>query len=101
MLRHFLIACPLFLSPAFATAAEDMRARCGPDGEQIIAVLEKDWGESVKAIALNSRNHMVRWLSNDDTGTWSMVVSMPNGAGCLTASGKHFEIIPTVLGDPS
>lgn len=83
------------------TAVSQERQPCAPDGDAIIAYLQKDWGEEVVAIAMNSRDHMVRWLANKETGTWSMVVSMPSGAGCLTSSGKHFDIILNAVGEPS
>lgn len=83
------------------TALSQDCARCEADGERIIACLEKDWGESVFADALNRRGHLVRWLANEETGSWSMVVSLPNGAACLTASGKHFDMVQMPVGEPS
>lgn len=99
-LPHLLVAGLAF---TFSTAAiaQSSPNPCGPDGEAIIAHLEKEWGESVKAIALNSRGHLVRWLVNDETQTWSMVVTMPSGAGCLTADGNHFEAFFEPVGPES
>lgn len=89
-----------------STTAVSQEARCGPDGEALIAHLEKEWGESVKAIAVNRHGNLVRWLSNEDTGTWSMVETLPSRSGettpgCLRDSGQHFEIIPVTVGAPS
>ncbi|MGI9485418.1 MAG: hypothetical protein ACR2RF_05960 [Geminicoccaceae bacterium] len=83
------------------TSLSQERQHCTQDGAAIVAHLEKEWGEVVIAMALNSRDHMVQWLANKETGTWSMVVTMPNDAGCLTAHGKYFDIIQTMLGEPS
>ena len=92
-------AAALFSSTITAVSQECQR--CELDGEAIIACLQKDWGEEVVAMALNRRGHMVRWLSNEETGTWSEVVTMPNGAGCLTGSGRNFETILPIPGEPS
>lgn len=95
------LSCAAALFSSTVTASSQERQPCGPDGEAIIAHLQKEYGEDVVAIALNERDHMVRWLANRETGTWSQVVTMPNGAGCLTASGKHFDIILNVVGQSS
>ena len=105
-LRLLLASLVFFVAPVAMADAQTTRTPCGPDGEAIVAMLEKDWGESVKAMALNSRGHLVRWLVNEETGTWSMVVTMPARSGeaapgCLTADGVGFYLIPAVVGDPS
>lgn len=66
---------------------------CAVNADILIANLEKDWGEIVIADALKSNGHYVRWLVNTETGTWSMVVTLPSKAGCLTAKGTHFDLI--------
>lgn len=102
LLRAGLVAITLpavFVSPV--TAVSQTAEACSRDVSTIIAQLEKDYGETVVAIALNKRGHMVQWLANEDTGSWSMVVSLPNDAGCLTAAGEHFEIMPVQIGERS
>lgn len=69
---------------------------CGPDGQGMIAMLQKDYGEEVKALGMTPNGNLVQWLANDQTGTWSMVVIMPNGVGCLIHSGDHWYVVPPV-----
>lgn len=87
----------LALAPAHAQARP-----CG-DGDQIIARLQKDWGEDAAVIALDAAGRMVRILVNQQTGTWTMLVTAPNGLTCLTTHGTAWEPawVPAEPGDPS
>lgn len=42
--------------------------------------------------------------ASEDAGTWTIIVTMPNGVSCLLASGQHFEMLQRatkVKGDPA
>ena len=74
---------------------------CG-DGEDIIARLEKDWGEAAEILALDASGRMVRILVNPDTGTWSMLLTAPNGLTCLVSHGSAWEPVAVLpeAGEP-
>ena len=63
---------------------------CG-DGADIVARLERDWGEAAEIIALDASGRMVQILVNPDTGTWSMLLTAPNGLTCLVSHGSAWE----------
>ena len=79
-------------------AAHAQRVPCG-DGAQIIAHLEKEWGEDPAVIALDAAGRMVRILANPESGTWSLLVTGPGGPTCLVMSGGAWEPIPSTV-DP-
>lgn len=88
------VLAAIFLS--LWTTTVTAQTPCGPDGAGMIASLQKEWGEDVKSIGMTPSGNLVQWLANDKTGTWSMVVIMPNGFGCLIHSGDHWYVVPPV-----
>lgn len=75
---------------------------CG-NRAQLVAELEKEWGEAPAAIALDAAGNMVQILANPDTATWSMLVVRPSTVACLVSHGTAWESIapPADPGDPS
>lgn len=90
--------CGIFLLPT-SVCAQVPSHDCDADASIIVAELQKDRGEDVIAVALNSRGHLIRVLANPDTGGWSIVVEVPNGAGCLIHHGTMWAPVPA--GAPS
>ena len=39
---------------------------------------------------LDARGNLVEMFSNDDTGSWTMTVTMPGGPTCVMTSGESF-----------
>ena len=36
-------------------------------------------------------------FASDDTGTWTITVTLPNGLTCLIAAGESFEVLAEAL----
>jgi hypothetical protein len=36
-----------------------------------------------------------------EKGSWTVVVSQPNGPSCILASGESWHHMPLLIGDPS
>lgn len=53
--------------------------------------LADEFGETVQSRGLTADGAVVEMWANDETRTWTAVVTMPNGMACLVASGQHFE----------
>ena len=87
---------------AAVVPAQAQVGACG-DGHGLIAHLEKEWGEDIAALALEDRGGLVRILRNPETGTWSLVVTQPDGLTCPVMSGQAWEPVapPPDPGDPS
>ena len=75
---------------------------CG-DGAEMIAHLEKQWGEAPAVLALDAAGRLVRIMVNEETGSWTLLVTGPGQPTCLLSHGTAWEPIarPPEPGDPS
>lgn len=77
-----LIAAPL--------AASAQQASCAKR-DMIVERLASKYGEQRQSAGLNQNNGMVEVFASDETGTWTILVTMPNGISCLMAAGKAWQ----------
>ena len=77
-----------------ALAAEQVAAQtaqnCAPR-DVVVTRLAEGYGESRQAIGLGANNQIVEVFASDESGTWTITVTLPNGITCLVASGQAFE----------
>lgn len=57
----------------------------------IIERLASKYGESRQSIGLTSDGRAVETFASLETGTWTVIITMPSGISCLAASGDSFE----------
>jgi hypothetical protein len=77
--------------------------QCGPRAE-VTAQLAERYGESRRAIGIAANTALVELFASDQTGTWTITVTGPDGTACLVASGEAFEAIaeaPSRPGEPA
>ncbi len=72
----------------------------------IVDRLADQYGETRQAIGLASASQIVEIFASDETGSWTITVTRPDGMTCLIAAGQHFEeldeeLTPAVSGDPA
>lgn len=72
-------------------------ARNCADRDQVIERLADKYGESRQALGLGAQGAMVEIFASDDSGSWTITMTMPNGATCLMATGQAFEKLAEVL----
>jgi hypothetical protein len=77
------------LLAAAGAEAQGMR-HCG-DRAQIVERLAEGYGESRQSMGLGSNNAVMEVYASEETGTWTITVTMPNGMMCLVASGRSYE----------
>ncbi|MDU9005842.1 hypothetical protein [Sedimentitalea todarodis] len=81
-------------------AAQDVAAQqarnCAPR-DAVVERLASNYGETRQSIGLGSQGAVVETFASDDTGSWTITVTMPNGMTCLVASGQSFEELAEVL----
>ena len=88
MLALSTIALVMPLSEAWA-----QRVSTCSDRAHVGRLLKDDFGETVAWRALSRAGTVVEILSNDETRTWTIIVSTPQGLTCLVAAGQDWEII--------
>ncbi len=87
-------AVSMVLASTAATA--QMRQNCGPR-ETVVKRLADGYGETRQSIGLGANNSVVEVYASNETGTWTITVTMPNGMTCLVASGQDFEEVAEAL----
>jgi len=59
--------------------------------EQVVQKLEEKFGETLRSIGLHQSDGVVEVYSSDETGTWTILMTRPDGITCLLASGQLWE----------
>lgn len=63
---------------------------CGPR-DALVERLSGKFGETRRGIGLGNQNTIVEVFASDDTGSWTVTVTLPDGRMCLVASGQAWE----------
>jgi hypothetical protein len=67
---------------------------CAARGE-VIAKLAQRFGETLRSIGLQRAEGVVEVYASERTGTWTILVTRPDGMSCLLAAGELWEEEPT------
>lgn len=89
------------LATAAATpAAAQTRGACLPH-QTAVSKLEQGYGEQRVGLGIGPSGGAVYELYVADTGTWTILVTRPNGLSCIAASGDSWMTSPLLAGDPT
>ncbi|SDZ78049.1 hypothetical protein [Rubrimonas cliftonensis] len=77
----------LFAAPALAENAATGAAPCAPR-DQIVTQLEKKYGETRRGAGLQNRGSVTEVFASSETGTWTILVTRPDGVSCAVAAGE-------------
>jgi len=85
---------------AFGAGAAQAEMLCG-ERDQIIGELKKTWEEDRTAIGLSNNGGVLEVFSSEQ-GTWTLLLTMPEGKTCMIGAGEHWEQTQMALlvGDP-
>lgn len=81
------IAGALMLVASLVNAQQN---NCGPTDE-VYAGLSARWGEARISSGMDSRGANVEIFANVETGTWTLLATLPNGMSCQIGAGGDFE----------
>lgn len=95
-LSAVVIASGLLLS-AQPTSAQQV---CAPRGK-VTVQLEEKFDEQVVGRGLTPNAQAMFELFVSEVGSWTVVVSEPNGRSCVVASGESWQHIRLLVGDPA
>lgn len=59
--------------------------------EAIVNQLENRYGETRRSMGYQEGRGIIETWANDDTGTWSIIMTNPEGVTCLLAAGEAFQ----------
>lgn len=80
-------------------AAQQVHAQtrnCAPRAD-VIERLGTTYGETRKGIGIARRGAVMEVFASDETGSWTITVTLPHGMTCLVASGQSYETIAEAL----
>ncbi|HDZ38407.1 MAG TPA: hypothetical protein ENH62_09005 [Marinobacter sp.] len=87
-----ILAVLLWTAPAQAQAACDARAK-------IITRLAENYQEQPRGRGVTARSLLMELFISPE-GTWTLLVSQPNGISCLIAAGDGWLEIPYIPDGP-
>lgn len=93
-----LVAVIFLSNPALAQGTN-----CGVR-QAIVDQLTNKYGESRQNVGLNENNSLVEIFASTETGTWTILVTMPTGMSCMVAAGRSWEVVqaePITPGNPA
>lgn len=69
----------------------------------IVSQLEGRYGEDRVALGVNTTGHLMEVWGNEETGSWSITTTTPQGITCLNDAGQMFQRVDSVApaGEPS
>ncbi|MEL6587082.1 MAG: hypothetical protein AAFY65_13670 [Pseudomonadota bacterium] len=90
VLHTSLAMLTAFLLLIASLPAQAQAANCGVRGA-VVERLSGQFGETRRGIGLGTQNRIVEVFASDETGTWTITITMPDGRMCLVASGQAWE----------
>jgi len=67
-------------------------AKCAPH-ESAVSYLASTYGEFRQSIGIYDDGRLMEIFANLETGTWTAVITGPDGVSCIAASGQAFESV--------
>lgn len=105
-MKQQILALGMITSALFATAQNSFAqgAKCAPR-PAVVERLTDTYGETRQSIGLATNNTVMEVFASAENGTWTIVVTNPQGITCLVAAGRSFEALdeqltPAKLGEP-
>ena len=87
IVRSVIAAALLAATP---TAEAETRQACAKR-DQVIRKLEEKFGETLRSVGLHQTDGVVEIYSSEETGSWTILMTRPDGMSCLMASGQLWE----------
>lgn len=84
------------LALAANTGFAQQSRNCAPR-EIVLERLASKYGEARQSVGLGANNSVMEVFSSNETGTWTITVTLTNGTTCLVASGRDFETLAEAL----
>jgi len=82
---------------ALATQANAQGPRNCGTRENVVTRLAEGFGETRQSVGIGANNAVVEVFASDETGSWTIIFTMPTGMSCLVASGQSFEEVAEAL----
>jgi hypothetical protein len=75
----------------FTPIAEAETRQACAERAKVIERLAEKYGETRQSMGLHHNNGVLEVYASAETGTWTILVTMPDGLSCLIAAGQSWE----------
>lgn len=82
-------------SSFISTAAAAAQSVCGTHGT-VSENLKKGYAEAPVSMGVTTNGAVIEVFASEK-GTWTLVLTQPNGLSCLIAAGLDWESLPTLV----
>jgi len=69
---------------------------CAPR-QEVVQRLSETFGETRRGIGIARQGAVMEVFASDETGSWTINVTLPDGLMCLVASGQSYETVAEAL----
>ena len=76
------------------------RTNCAPR-ELALQQLAERWGETLRSVMLAQDDRLFEVFAADESGTWTILRTTPDGRSCVMASGVAYERTVLPVGAPA
>ncbi|MEM8871797.1 MAG: hypothetical protein AAGB10_05390 [Pseudomonadota bacterium] len=95
-MKTFLLGMIAILTAMGTNSATAQSRNCG-ERTEIIQRLQDGYGESRAGAGLSTTNGIVEVFASEESGTWTIILTLPTGKSCLVAAGNSWESGPTKI----
>ncbi len=88
-----LAGAALLVAAATAALPAGAQSRSCGDRDRIVAILAERYGETVRSMGLAANASIFEVFASDETGSWTITMTTPDGQTCLMASGLAFDAL--------
>lgn len=83
----FVLGIVALPPPSFAQTA------CAPRGD-IVEKLKEKYGEDQRGMGLGGKEAVIELWSSEETGSWTIMMTRPNGVTCILGAGDSWMDAP-------
>jgi len=83
---------------ALGSTPASAQSSCGPR-EQLVKMLADQYKEDPVGMGLAQPGQVIEVFASSN-GSWTMVMTMPDGKACLIAAGDNWEMVTKIKGNP-
>ena len=88
-----ILSAPETTAQAQSPAQGPAQSRLCDQRARVIGHLAQKYQEAPVAIGVTASGGMVEVLTSSDGGTWTIILSNPNGTSCLVAAGEGWRAL--------
>jgi hypothetical protein len=103
MMKEMLFALSLGFGAVILVTQAQATPQCGPR-DLVVAQLAARFGETRRAIGIAANSMVMETYASEESQSWTITVTSPEGETCLIASGQGFEAVADPLpvqGEPA